>query len=83
VTCAAAQAAKVDEYGNDQPYEIDALEGHVVVDFPGVDDGGDRRKEEAENRVEQLVMEGALQIVGKEPHQKKYDAGKEEREDDE
>ena len=65
--------AEIDDDCDDQPQNVDAFERHGIVHLPGVNNRGDGKEEEAENRNQQLMVKGALQIVGKEPHQQKYD----------
>ena len=59
--------------------QVDAFDGQVGVHQPGVDEGGERQEEEAEERNEEFVV-GALQIGGREEHDDEHDAREGENE---
>ena len=79
---AAAQSAEINDDGDEQPEQIDSFGRHVVVDFPGVDEGGERQEKEAEHGDEESGGEGSLEVGGGEPHQREGNA-REKQDDDE
>ena len=53
----------VNNDGDDQDNEINAIDRVALIDEPRVDEGGERQKNEAEQRQKQIVI-GALEVVG-------------------
>ena len=68
VVLATTQAAEIDDHGNYQDDQVDAFDGPVVIDHPGVGQSGQRQEKEADQGNQQSVI-GALQIGGEQPKQ--------------
>src|SRR6185312_12690363 len=78
----AAPSAEIDDDGHDQNDEIDPGERVARVDHPRVNDGGQRQKDEAQQR-DQEAMVGALQKTGEEKQKHQSDARKKRDQDHE
>lgn len=83
MTGSVPDTAEINDNRDDKPQNVDASEGHGIVNFPSVNNGGDGKEDEAKNGQEQLMVKSALQIVGEEPHQQKYDAWKKQHQENE
>lgn len=64
----AAQAAYIDDDSHDQDNQIDAIERQVGVHQPRIHQGGDRQKDESEQRHQQAMI-SAIQVIGEEKHE--------------
>src|SRR5580658_5894520 len=69
---AAAEPAQIDDHGDQQPYKIDSRRGHAVVQFPRVNQRGERQENKAEYGQQKAIVERALQVGGKEPQQREH-----------
>ena len=83
MTGSVPDTAEINDNRDDEPQNVDAFERHGIVHLPCVNNRGDGKEDEAENRNQQLMVKSALQIVGKEPHQKKYYAWKKQHQENE
>ena len=73
---AAAESAQIHQQSQQQPKQIDACRRHVIVEFPGIDQRGQRQEDEAKQRQHERAMEGPLQVRREEPHQREHDSRK-------
>src|ERR1017187_10494650 len=71
----AAPPAKVDNHGHQEVNQVDALQGMVGVHQPGIDQGGQRQEEEAQDGDDEVLV-GTLQVSGREVHHDEHDPGK-------
>jgi hypothetical protein len=74
----ATQPTKINYHRNQQPQKIDPRRGHAAVQFPRVNDRGERQENEAEYRQDQTTVECALQVGREKPHQRERDARKQQ-----
>jgi hypothetical protein len=80
---AAAEPTQINYDGDQQPQKINSCRRHAAVQFPGVDDRGERQENEAEYRQHQTIVECALQVGREEPQQNERDAWKQQNNEQE
>ena len=59
---APAEPAQIDNYSDEQPYQVDAFGRHTTVNLPGVHKRRERHENEAEHRQDPVAVEGALKV---------------------
>ena len=58
--------------GDQKPQYIGALQGHALVKHPGINQRGERQKDEAQNQKQEIVAIRCGQVSGKKEQQREH-----------